>query len=321
MNGTETMGQAAAMEEAQAMDGAARAPAAADGGTAGGEDIRSGGSTAAEPGSEPMLKVRGLQKTFERGTPLEHKALRGIDLDVAPGEFVCVIGSNGAGKSTLLNAIAGEYFCERGSIVLDGRDITYLKEHKRARDISRVFQDPMRGTAPHLTVTENIALAYSRSRHKPLSFPTSKARKAEILEQVEALDLDVGLETKMESQVGQLSGGQRQAVTLLMATIGNPKLLLLDEHTAALDPATAQSVLELTERIVRERRLSTLMVTHSISMALNCGDRTIMLDDGKIVLDVSGSDRDGMTPADLMERYRSETGRQLDNDELVIGAN
>lgn len=268
----------------------------------------------------PMLQVRNLQKTFGRGTPLEHRALCGIDLDVAPGEFVCLIGSNGAGKSTLLNAIAGEYFCERGTIALDGRDITYLKEHKRARDVSRVFQDPMRGTAPHLTVAENIALAYSRSQHKPLSFPTSKARKGFILEQIEGLGLDVGLEDKMESQVGQLSGGQRQVVTLLMATIGDPKLLLLDEHTAALDPATAQSVLELTERVVRERSLATLMVTHSISNALDCGDRTVMLDAGKIVLDVSGSDRRGMTASDLMERYRRETGQQLDNDELVIGA-
>lgn len=268
----------------------------------------------------PMLQVRNLQKTFGRGTPLEHRALCGIDLDIVPGEFVCLIGSNGAGKSTLLNAIAGEYFCERGTIVLDGRDITYLKEHKRARDVSRVFQDPMRGTAPHLTVAENIALAYSRSQHKPLSFPTSKARKDFILEQIEGLGLDVGLEDKMESQVGQLSGGQRQVVTLLMATIGDPKLLLLDEHTAALDPATAQSVLELTERVVRERSLATLMVTHSISNALDCGDRTVMLDAGKIVLDVSGSDRRGMTASDLMERYRRETGQQLDNDELVIGA-
>lgn len=266
-----------------------------------------------------MLRIRDLHKTFAKGTPLEHKALQGISLDVKAGEFVCVIGSNGAGKSTLLNAVAGEFPCEHGSIELDGENITFRKEHKRSRVMSRVFQDPMRGTAPHLTVAENIALAYSRSRHKPMSFPTSAARKRVILQKVESLGLDVGLEDKLETPVGQLSGGQRQAVTLLMATIGTPKLLLLDEHTAALDPATAQSVLDLTQRIVYEQNLATLMVTHSIQSALACGSRTIMLDAGKVVLDVSGAQRNGLTPAELMEMYRSSTGRQLDNDELVMG--
>ncbi len=277
-------------------------------------------STSSPSANSYMLSVHNLHKTFAKGTPLEHKALQGIDLDIKPGEFVCVIGSNGAGKSTLLNAIAGEFYCERGTIELDGCDITFEKEHKRAHKISRVFQDPMRGTAPNLTVAENIALAYSRSKHKPFSFPTSSKRKRDILEKIHSLGLDVGLEDKLESPVGQLSGGQRQAVTLLMATIGNPKFLLLDEHTAALDPLTAKSVLELTQNIVNEQNLATLMVTHSIQSALTCGSRTIMIDAGKIVLDISGEERRGMTPDDLMKKYKATTGSQLDNDELVMGA-
>lgn len=267
-----------------------------------------------------MLEVTGLHKTFNRNTPIEHKALQGIDLVLQRGEFVCVIGSNGAGKSTLLNTIAGEYFADRGTIMLDGEDITWKREHKRAHDISRVFQDPMRGTAPHLTVAENIALAYSRSQRKPLAFATNRKRKEVIAKRIEALGLDVGLESKLDTQVGQLSGGQRQAIALLMATIGEPKLLLLDEHTAALDPATASQVLALTDRIVREQNLATLMVTHSIANALSCGDRTIMLDGGRIALDISGEERKSMTPADLMERYRSAMGHELDNDELIFAA-
>lgn len=265
-----------------------------------------------------MLEVTGLRKTFNRNTPIEHKALQGIDLTLEQGEFVCIIGSNGAGKSTLLNSIAGEYYVEGGSIVLDGEDITWKREHKRAHDISRVFQDPMRGTAPHLTVAENIALAYSRSQRRPLAFATSRKRKQVIAKRIDELGLDVGLESKLDTQVGQLSGGQRQAIALLMATIGEPKLLLLDEHTAALDPATATQVLDLTDRIVRDQNLATLMVTHSIASALSCGDRTIMLDAGKIVLDISGDERASMTPAGLMELYRNAMGHDLDNDELVF---
>ncbi len=268
--------------------------------------------------SEVMLRVRDLVKTFNRGTAIEHRALDGIDLDVKAGEFVCLIGSNGAGKSTLLNAISGEFFCDRGSIEVAGQDFTWRREHKRMHDISRVFQDPMKGTAPHLTVAENIALAYSRSKRKPFAFPVSKKRKAIIAQKVEELGLSVGLVDKLDSQVGMLSGGQRQAIALLMATIATPKLLLLDEHTAALDPATAASVLEMTDRIVREQNLATLMVTHSISSALSSGDRTIMLDSGKIIMDISGDERKSMTPQDLMARYQTAMGRALDNDELVL---
>ena len=267
-----------------------------------------------------MLEVTNLAKTFNRGSAMEHKTLRGIDLTVEEGQFVCIIGSNGAGKSTLLNAIAGEFTPDAGRVVVDGQDVTWMPEHKRARFISRVFQNPLQGTAPHLTVAENIALAYSRSKRKPLAFATGKERKKVIVEAIEGLGLNLGLESRADTPVGQLSGGQRQAIALLMSTIGNPKLLLLDEHTAALDPATAERVMELTQRIVRERNLATLMITHSMASALTIGDRTVMIDNGRIVADIAGDERASMTPADLMSLYQQKMGHALDNDEMMLDA-
>ena len=210
-----------------------------------------------------MLDVKQATKVFSAGTASEHHALNGLDLHLDDGEFVTIIGSNGAGKSTLFNAICGNYWLDQGQIFLDGQDITFLSEHRRARQIGRVFQDPMKGTAPHLTIEENLALAYTRKDRKPFR-------------------------SAVRTKVGLLSGGQRQVVTLLMCTLVMPKLLLLDEHTAALDPATADKVMEITRSIVSENHLTTLMITHNLSQALTTGNRTIMLDEGRIILDLGG---------------------------------
>lgn len=268
-------------------------------------------------GVVPALVVRDLHKTFSPGTPMEKKALCGIDLTLAPGEFGCIIGSNGAGKSTLFNAIAGEFMPDRGSVTLNGRDITYQSDFKRARRISRVFQDPMRGTAPGLTVAENVALAYMRSgRGGLLSMALSRKTRAFIREQLASLGF--GLEDRMDTKVGLLSGGQRQAVSLLMCTIGEPDLLLLDEHTAALDPVAAERIMALTEQVVRERHVATLMVTHNMSQALSVGDRTIVMDAGRIVADISQQRRATMTLNDLLALYREHVGSELDSDEMLL---
>ena len=248
-----------------------------------------------------MLEIKNLSKTFLKGTPNEHKALDGLSLSLDKGEFVTVIGSNGAGKSTLFNAIAGEFLCDGGKIVLDGKNITYQKEYIRAKDIGRLFQDPMRGTAPDLTIEENLALVYSKAT-RPIFSPALKKRDIEFFRE-KLLRLNMGLEDRLKTKMGQLSGGQRQAVTLMMSTLVTPKLLLLDEHTAALDPLTAEKVLDITQRIVAENSITTMMITHNIKSALKLGTRTIMLECGKSVLDLKGDERNNMTVQDLLGLY------------------
>ena len=263
-----------------------------------------------------MLEIKNLSKTFLKGTPNEHKALDGISLSLDKCEFVTVIGSNGAGKSTLFNAIAGEFLCDGGKIVLDGKNITYQKEYIRAKDIGRLFQDPMRGTAPDLTIEENLALVYSKAT-RPIFSPALKKRDVEFFRE-KLLKLNMGLEDRLKTKMGQLSGGQRQAVTLMMSTLVTPKLLLLDEHTAALDPLTAEKVLDITQRIVAENSITTIMITHNIKSALKLGTRTIMLECGKSVLDLKGDERNNMTVQDLLGLYRQKSGKELDNDRMLL---
>ena len=235
-----------------------------------------------------MLELNNLSKTFNPGTVNEKTALSGLTLTVEDGDFITIVGSNGAGKSTLFHAIAGVFYVDEGSITLAGEDITYKPEYQRSREMGRLFQDPMRGTAPHMTIEENLALAYLRaSKHSHAFFSrTTKADRKLFQEQLARLGM--GLEDRMRQPVGLLSGGQRQALTLLMATLVPPKVLLLDEHTAALDPGTAEKVLRLTEEIVREHHITTMMVTHNMHQALELGNRTLMMDSGRIVLDVRG---------------------------------
>ena len=256
-----------------------------------------------------MLDVKNISKTFNPGTVNEKKALSSLSLHLDEGDFVTIVGSNGAGKSTLFNAIAGSFYVDEGSISLAGKNITFMPEHERSRRIGRLFQDPLRGTAPSMTIEENLALAYLRAAHgNPFSRISKKDREffAGQLRQ-----LDMGLEDRMSNPVGLLSGGQRQALTLLMATMVPPQLLLLDEHTAALDPATA-------EKVVAESRITCLMVTHNMTQALALGNRTLMMSDGRIVLDVSGAERAGMRVDDLIERFRAGAGHALDNDRILL---
>ncbi len=257
-----------------------------------------------------MLTLTNIQKTFAPGTVNEKKALCGIDLHLDAGDFVTILGSNGAGKSTLFGAIAGSFLPDTGSVVLDGQDITSLPDYKRSKFIGRLFQDPLRGTAPAMTIEENLALAYLRASHSrsPFSTITRKDRQ-EFREKLAMLDL--GLEDRMNHPVGLLSGGQRQALTLLMATLVTPKLLLLDEHTAALDPATAEKVLALTKKIVAENSITCLMITHNVPSALRLGNKTIMMKDGRIVLELAGKQRETMTPEDLLKAFQVETDRIL----------
>ena len=260
-----------------------------------------------------MLDIRHISKTFNAGTVNEKKAITDLSLHLGPGEFVTVIGSNGAGKSTLLNAIGGSFYVDDGTITVAGRDITFVPEYKRAKYIGRLFQDPLKGTAPHMTIEENLALAAGSGGW--LSRLSQKDR-AHFRDRLALLNM--GLEDRMRQPVGLLSGGQRQALTLLMATMVPPQLLLLDEHTAALDPGTAEKVLELTKRIVAEGNITCLMVTHNMSQALELGTRTLMMADGHIVLDVSGQERAGMSVEDLIARFREGTGRALDNDRMLL---
>ena len=265
-----------------------------------------------------MLTIHAISKTFNPGTVNEKKALSGLSLHLEHRDFVTIVGSNGAGKSTLFNAIAGAFYVDEGSIFLAGEDITYKPEYRRSREMGRLFQDPMRGTAPHMTIEENLALAYLRASKNQHAFfsRTSKADRAFFREQLARLNM--GLEDRMKQPVGLLSGGQRQALTLLMATLVPPKVLLLDEHTAALDPATAEKVLKLTEEIVKENHITTLMVTHNMHQALKLGNRTLMMNDGAIVLDVQGEERAGMTVDDLLAQFRSRAGKALDNDRILL---
>ena len=261
-----------------------------------------------------MLKLTNITKTFAPGTVNQKTALCGIDLHLAPGDFVTVLGSNGAGKSTLFSAIAGSIRPDTGSVVLDGQDVTALPDYKRSKYIGRLFQDPLKGTAPNMTIAENLALAYLRSsgRHSPFSM-VSAAERREFRERLCRLGL--GLENRMKQPVGLLSGGQRQALTLLMATLVTPKLLLLDEHTAALDPATAEKVLELTKSIVAQNRITCLMITHDISSALQLGNRTIIMNAGKIVGELDGPERANMDEGQLLEVFRRF---RLNDDRLLF---
>ncbi len=264
-----------------------------------------------------MLEIKKLSKTFFPGTPNEHVALNRLELNLRDGEFVTIIGSNGAGKSTLFNAICGSILPDSGSIKLGGKDITFTPEHKRAKFIGRVFQDPMKGTAPSMSIEENLALAYTRSHSGPLSRAINR-RDRELFRDALAR-YGMGLEDRMKTKVGLLSGGQRQVVTLLMCTLVLPQLLLLDEHTAALDPATAEKIMEITNSIVRENHLSTMMITHNIKSALTTGDRTIMLDEGRIIFDISGEERAGMSVEQLMHLYTDRKKAELDNDRMIFG--
>ena len=265
-----------------------------------------------------MLEVSHISKTFNAGTVNEKRALSDLSLRLANGEFATIVGSNGAGKSTLFNAIAGVFYVDAGTITLDGRDITFLPSHKRSRRIGHLFQDPLKGTAPNMTIEENLALAYLRAGTAPNAIFSRISRKdKEIFREKLAL-LDMGLEDRMKQPVGLLSGGQRQALTLLMATLVTPKLLLLDEHTAALDPATAEKVLDLTKSIVAEKKITCLMVTHNMHQALELGNRTLMMDAGRIVFDVKGEARSKMTVDDLLEKFRENAGKALDNDRILL---
>ncbi len=263
-----------------------------------------------------MLKITGLEKTFEAGTINEKKALCGIDLTLSEGDFVTVIGGNGAGKSTLLNAIAGVFPIDQGHIFLGDQEITRLPEHKRARLLGRVFQDPMMGTAADMGLQENLALAYRRGQHRTLKWGITKMERAFFREQL--LQLELGLEHRMATKAGLLSGGQRQALTLLMATLKKPNLLLLDEHTAALDPKTAAKVLELSDKIIAEHHLTAMMVTHNMRDAIRHGNRLIMMDGGKIILDISGEEKKRLTVEELLERFQQVSGAGMDNDRMLL---
>ena len=263
-----------------------------------------------------MLEVKNIYKTFNVGTANEKHALNGVELTMEDGDFITVIGGNGAGKSTLMNAIAGAWPVDEGSIIIDGVDVTKLSEHKRAAFIGRVFQDPMMGTAATMGIEENLALAKRRGKVRTLRTGITRAEREEYRELLKTLGL--GLEDRMTSKVGLLSGGQRQALTLLMATLIRPKLLLLDEHTAALDPATAEKVLDITRRVVQQHKITTLMVTHNMKNALELGNRTLMMDSGHIVLDISGEKREKMTVTDLLEQFKAGAGKDLDNDRILL---
>ena len=263
-----------------------------------------------------MLNIENIKKTFNPGTITEKVALQGVSLHLKPGDFVTVIGGNGAGKSTLMNAIAGTFKVDAGKIVIDGKDITKLPEHKRAKYIGRVFQDPMMGTAANMQIEENLAIASRRGQFPTLRWSAPEAQRAYFREQLKPLNL--GLEDRLESKVGLLSGGQRQALTLLMATMVEPKLLLLDEHTAALDPKTAAQVLELTNNIVNSRKLTTLMITHNMRDALSCGNRLIMLHEGRILIDVSGEEKKSLTIKDLLAMFEKAAGSELNSDALLL---
>lgn len=264
-----------------------------------------------------MLTLTNISKTFNPGTVNEKKALDGITLHLPAGDFVTIVGSNGAGKSTMFGAIAGTFYADEGTVELDGQDITFAPEYRRSQSIGHLFQDPLKGTAPNMTIEENLAIAYLRQSRSRFAFfsrinKTERTMFREMLSQ-----LGMGLEDRMKNPVGLLSGGQRQALTLLMATMVTPKLLLLDEHTAALDPATAEKVLEITRQVVSERKITCLMVTHNMTQALSLGNRTLMMDAGRIVLDVSGEEREHMTVDDLLERFSVSAGKALDNDRIL----
>lgn len=263
-----------------------------------------------------MLKLDNICKTFNPGTINEKKALQNLSLTLKPGDFVTVIGGNGAGKSTMLNAIAGVWPVDSGSITIDGINVTGECEHKRAAYIGRVFQDPMLGTAPNMQIEENLALAMRRGRRRGLRWGVTKAEREQYRDRLKGLGL--GLEDRMTAKVGLLSGGQRQALTLLMASLKQPKLLLLDEHTAALDPKTAAKVLALSDQIVQENRLTTLMITHNMKDAIAHGNRLIMMDAGRVVVDISGEEKKKLTVPDLLALFSSASSSTEANDKLLL---
>ena len=263
-----------------------------------------------------MLDLARVSKTFNAGTINEKRALVDIDLHLAPGDFVTVIVGNGAGKSTLMNIIAGVYPMDAGTITLDGKNISRLSEPARATYLGRVFQDPMMGTAADMQIIENLAMAKRRGKTRTLAWGVTKAEKDEYAERLKELGL--GLEQRLTAKVGLLSGGQRQALTLLMATLTDPKLLLLDEHTAALDPKTAAKVLELTEKIVSERKLTTLMVTHNMNDAIRLGNRLIMMHEGRVIYDVAGAEKAALTVSDLLQKFEQVSGGELANDRMLL---
>ena len=264
-----------------------------------------------------MLVMNDLHKSFNVGTINEKHVLRGVNLHLDPGDFVTIIGGNGAGKSTMLNMIAGVYPVDSGSLFLDGTDVTSWKEHERAKLLGRVFQDPMKGTAADMEIEENLALAYRRGKKRGLSWGITKDEKELYHEVLKKLDL--GLEDRMTSKVGLLSGGQRQALTLLMATLKNPKLLLLDEHTAALDPKTAAKVLELSDQIIAEHNLTAMMVTHNMRDAIVHGNRLIMMNEGKVILDIRGEEKKKLTVEDLLHKFEEVSGEEFANDKALLG--
>ncbi|MEI3606990.1 ABC transporter ATP-binding protein [Pseudogracilibacillus sp. SE30717A] len=264
-----------------------------------------------------MLNLRHISITFNEGTPDEKKALQQINLKLTKGEFVTVIGGNGAGKSTLMNVISGNLFSDVGDIFIDEKRVDYLPEFKRSQFIGRVFQDPMAGTAPSMTIEENLAIAYARNKKRGLRLGVNKKRRDMFKDYLKTLNL--GLENRLNAKVGLLSGGERQALSLLMATFTEPNILLLDEHTAALDPARAELITELTSEIVEKFGLTTLMVTHNMQQALDMGDRLIMMDAGQIIFDVSGEEKSKLTIENLLEEFQRIRGRQLVSDQTVLG--
>ena len=263
-----------------------------------------------------MLELHHVYKPFNPGTINAKTALQDLCLTLNDGDFVTVIGGNGAGKSTMLNAVAGTFAVDAGTIAIDGKDVTHLPEHKRAQFIGRVFQDPMMGTAPTMQIEENLALAARRGKRRGLAWGITRAEREEYREKLKTLGL--GLEDRMTSKVGLLSGGQRQALTLLMASLRRPELLLLDEHTAALDPATAAKVLELSDRIVAENHLTAMMITHNMRDAIIHGNRLIMMNAGKIILDISGEEKKQLTKEDLLARFAAVAGQQEETDSVLL---
>ena len=263
-----------------------------------------------------MLDLHQIHKTFNPGTINEKRALQDLNLHLQDGDFVTVIGGNGAGKSTMLNAVAGVWPVDQGSIFIDGNNVTGLQEFQRAQFIGRVFQDPMMGTAPNMQIEENLALAYRRGHRRGLSWGVTRAERALYRDKLATLGL--GLENRMSAKAGLLSGGQRQALTLLMAALQRPKLLLLDEHTAALDPATAAKVLELSDTLVRENGLTAMMITHNMKDAIRHGNRLIMMNEGKLILDISGEEKQKLTKAQLLEKFAEVAGVQEETDAVLL---
>lgn len=264
-----------------------------------------------------ILQLNNIQKTFYAGTVNENYVLKNLSLELEDGDYVTVIGGNGAGKSTMLNIISGALTPDSGSVVIDGEDVTKLKEHQRAKYLGRVFQDPMMGTAANMSISENLALAYRRGKARGLKWGLPKSEEKQFVELLSMLDL--GLEGRLSTKIGLLSGGQRQAITLLMATIQRPKILLLDEHTAALDPKTAAKVLEITDKIVNQNKLTTVMITHNMRDAIRHGNRLVMLDSGRVILDIKGEEKQNLTVDQLLKKFENLGGESTFSDSMILG--